>query len=61
MHTFMDSRVKGQYSIKEVVALVKLASQCLQYLPKDRPTIKQVIASLEQVQSNARDAGVSNS
>ncbi|XP_039134279.1 serine/threonine-protein kinase BSK1-2-like [Dioscorea cayenensis subsp. rotundata] len=57
MHTFMDSRVKGQYSIKEVVALVKLASQCLQYLPKDRPTIKQVIASLEQVQSNARDAG----
>ncbi|KAH7669143.1 Non-specific serine/threonine protein kinase protein [Dioscorea alata] len=57
MHTFMDSRVKGQYSINEVVALVKLASQCLQYRAKGRPTIKQVIAILEQVQSNAKDAG----
>ncbi|KAM0942294.1 putative transferase, protein kinase RLK-Pelle-RLCK-XII-1 family [Dioscorea sansibarensis] len=57
MRTFLDSRLKGQYSMEEVVALVKLASQCLQYMPKDRPTIKHVIASLEQVQSNVGDAG----
>ncbi|KAM0942299.1 putative protein kinase RLK-Pelle-RLCK-XII-1 family [Dioscorea sansibarensis] len=50
---FMDSRLKGEYSFEEATALKKLASQCLLNNPKDRPTIKDVNATLAQVQSNA--------
>lgn len=55
--TCMDSRLNGEYSWKDATALKKLASQCLQNNPKDRPTIKDVNAALAQVQSNT---GVSN-
>lgn len=54
----VDSRLNGEYSIEEEIALAGLANQCLRYEPKDRPTIKDVIATLAQVQSNA---AVSNS
>ncbi|KAM0942291.1 putative protein kinase RLK-Pelle-RLCK-XII-1 family [Dioscorea sansibarensis] len=57
IHTFLDSHLKGKYPFKEATALVQLASQCLQYHPKDRPTLTGVIATLEEIQSKA---GVSN-
>ncbi|XP_039135498.1 serine/threonine-protein kinase BSK1-like [Dioscorea cayenensis subsp. rotundata] len=49
----VDSRLNGEYPIEEEIALAGLANQCLRYEPKDRPTIKDVIATLAQVQSNA--------
>ncbi|KAH7669127.1 Non-specific serine/threonine protein kinase protein [Dioscorea alata] len=49
----VDSRLKGEYSIQEKFALVGLANQCLRYEAKDRPTIKDVIATLAQFRSNA--------
>ncbi|KAH7669130.1 Non-specific serine/threonine protein kinase protein [Dioscorea alata] len=53
-----DSRLKGEYSAEDATALLELASQCMRHKPNDRPTIKDVIATLAQVQSNA--AGPSN-
>ncbi|XP_039134505.1 serine/threonine-protein kinase BSK1-like [Dioscorea cayenensis subsp. rotundata] len=55
-----DSRLKGEYSAEDATALLELASQCMRHKPNDRPTIKDVIATLAQVQSNAAgpsDAG----
>ncbi|KAH7669140.1 Non-specific serine/threonine protein kinase protein [Dioscorea alata] len=54
IHTFMDSRLNSEYSLKEATALKELASQCLLNNPKDRPTIKDVNAALAQVQSYSR-------
>ncbi|XP_039136419.1 serine/threonine-protein kinase BSK1-like [Dioscorea cayenensis subsp. rotundata] len=54
----LDSRLNDEYSIEEATVLMKLAYQCLEHSPTDRPTITDVIATLAQVQSNA--AGLSN-
>ncbi|KAH7669132.1 Non-specific serine/threonine protein kinase protein [Dioscorea alata] len=54
IHTFMDSRLNSEYSLKAATALKELASQCLLNNPKDRPTIKDANAALAQVQSNTR-------
>ncbi|KAH7666771.1 Non-specific serine/threonine protein kinase protein [Dioscorea alata] len=49
----LDSRLNLQYSIEEATVLMKLAYQCLEHNPTDRPTIGDVIATLAQVQNNA--------
>ncbi|XP_039136732.1 serine/threonine-protein kinase BSK1-like [Dioscorea cayenensis subsp. rotundata] len=49
----LDSRLNGEYSIEEATVLMKLAYQCLEHNPMDRPTIGDVIATLAQVQNNA--------
>ncbi|KAH7669129.1 Non-specific serine/threonine protein kinase protein [Dioscorea alata] len=53
----MDSRLWGKCSAEGATALVELAHHCLQYKPFDRPSIKDVIATLVQIQ---RNAGVCN-
>ncbi|XP_039134280.1 serine/threonine-protein kinase BSK1-2-like [Dioscorea cayenensis subsp. rotundata] len=53
IHTFLDPHLKGKYPIEEATALVQLASQCLRYEPKARPTIAGVFATLVEVQSKA--------
>ncbi|KAJ0966906.1 hypothetical protein J5N97_023823 [Dioscorea zingiberensis] len=50
---FLDSHLEGKYSTEEATALVDLASRCLQYEPKDRPTIEDVIATLVLVQGKS--------
>ncbi|XP_039134274.1 serine/threonine-protein kinase BSK1-like [Dioscorea cayenensis subsp. rotundata] len=54
----LDSRLWGKCPTEGTTALVNLAYHCLQYKPIDRPSIKDVIAALAQIQSNA---AVSNS
>ncbi|XP_039134492.1 serine/threonine-protein kinase BSK1-like [Dioscorea cayenensis subsp. rotundata] len=49
----LDSRLWGKCSAEGATALVKLAYDCLQYKPIDRPSIKYVIATLAQIQSNS--------
>ncbi|KAH7669142.1 Non-specific serine/threonine protein kinase protein [Dioscorea alata] len=55
----LDPRLKGKCSAEEATALEELAHQCQLYNHTDRPTIKDVIATIAQIQSNA--AGPSNS
>ncbi|RWR92413.1 putative serine/threonine-protein kinase [Cinnamomum micranthum f. kanehirae] len=42
----MDSHLEGNFSTEEATVLVGLASQCLQYEPRDRPNLKNLVATL---------------
>lgn len=55
----MDSHLEGKFSTEEATALVELASQCLQYEPRDRPDTKKVVSILAPLQSKSEVIGVS--
>ncbi|MBA0607691.1 hypothetical protein Godav_019959 [Gossypium davidsonii] len=42
----MDSHLEGKFSMEEATVVVGLASQCLQYEPRDRPSMKDLVATL---------------
>ncbi|XP_074581635.1 serine/threonine-protein kinase BSK1-like isoform X1 [Curcuma longa] len=46
----MDSHLEGNFSTEEATTLVDLASQCLQYEPRDRPDTKKLVTTLELLQ-----------
>lgn len=46
-----DSCLEGQFSIDEGTELVRLASRCLQYEPRERPSPKSVVAALVPLQT----------
>lgn len=41
-----DSCLEGQFSNDDGTELVRLASRCLQYEPRERPNPKSLVASL---------------
>ena len=47
----MDSHLEGKFSTEEATAVVGLASQCLQYEPRERPSTKDLIATLAPLQT----------
>ncbi|KAI7725040.1 hypothetical protein M8C21_001271 [Ambrosia artemisiifolia] len=47
----MESHLEGNFSTDEATILVDLASKCLQYEPKDRPTIKDLVTTLAPLQT----------
>lgn len=42
----MDSHLEGKFSTEEATVVVGLASQCLQYEPRERPSTKDLVATL---------------
>lgn len=48
----MDTRLEGQYSRKGAQAVAELALQCLHTDPKNRPLMKDVLATLESLQAS---------
>ncbi|KAJ8447410.1 hypothetical protein Cgig2_019404 [Carnegiea gigantea] len=42
----MDSHLEGKFSTEEATVVVNLASQCLQYEPRDRPNTKDLVSTL---------------
>ncbi|TVU48486.1 hypothetical protein EJB05_08124 [Eragrostis curvula] len=50
IQVLMDSHLEGNYSTEEATTLVDLASQCLQYEPRDRPNTKKLVSVLEPLQ-----------
>lgn len=46
----MDSRLEGQYSEMGAAKAAALAHQCLSHRPKNRPTMSQVVKTLEPLQ-----------
>ncbi|KAG5563208.1 hypothetical protein RHGRI_005837 [Rhododendron griersonianum] len=46
-----DSCLEGQFSIDEGTDLVRLASRCLQYEPRERPNPKSLVAALVPLQT----------
>ncbi|KAL8158988.1 hypothetical protein V2J09_000525 [Rumex salicifolius] len=50
IQTLMDSCLEGQFSNDEGTELVRLASRCLQYEPRERPYCKSLVTSLIPLQ-----------
>ena len=42
----MDSHLEGNFSMEEATLVVDLASQCLQYEPRERPSTKDLVTTL---------------
>lgn len=47
-----DSCLEGQFSNDEGTELVRLASRCLQYEPRERPNPKSLVSSLTPLQTD---------
>lgn len=47
----MDSHLEGNFSAEEANAVFGLASKCLQYEPRDRPTRKDLVQELAPLQN----------
>ena len=45
-----DSCLEGQFSDNDGTELVRLASRCLQYEPRERPNPKSLVAALTPLQ-----------
>lgn len=49
----MDSHLEGNFSGEEATAVFNLASQCLQYEPRERPSVKDLVTTLALLQNKA--------
>ncbi|KAK7285224.1 hypothetical protein RJT34_19988 [Clitoria ternatea] len=53
----MDSRIEGQYTLHEAMKVAHIAIQCISAEPKVRPSIDEVVRSLEQLQDSKGTSG----
>ena len=51
LKTIMDVRMEGQYSFTAALPLAQIALKCLALDPKSRPSMKEVVEELEQIQA----------
>lgn len=49
----MDSHLEGNFSTEQATVVSDLASQCLQYEPRERPSTKDLVATLAPLQNEA--------
>ncbi|GAB2273921.1 Serine/threonine-protein kinase bsk7 [Dionaea muscipula] len=56
IQTLMDSCLEGQLSSDEGTELVRLASRCLQYEPRERPNPRSLVAALVPLQKETEVA-----
>ena len=50
MLTLMDSHLEGQFTIDDGMEVIRLASRCLQYEPRERPSVRALVAALIPLQ-----------
>ncbi|GLT96876.1 hypothetical protein SLE2022_144690 [Rubroshorea leprosula] len=51
INLLMDSHLEGNFSMEEATVVVGLASQCLQYEPRERPSMKDIVTTLAPLQT----------
>ncbi|XP_015889606.2 probable serine/threonine-protein kinase PIX13 [Ziziphus jujuba] len=51
LKTIMDLRMEGQYSPKAALQAAQLTLKCLEPEPRSRPSMKEVVESLEQIEA----------
>ncbi|MBA0698785.1 hypothetical protein Goari_000475 [Gossypium aridum] len=51
LKSIMDNRLEGKYPSKAAVRIAQLALKCLEPEPKYRPSMKEVVETLEQIES----------
>lgn len=49
-----DSCLEGQFSNEDGTELVRLASRCLQYEPRERPNVKSLVTALASLQKETK-------
>ncbi|KAL9251976.1 Serine/threonine-protein kinase BSK1-like protein [Drosera capensis] len=49
----IDSHLEGKFSAEEATAVVNLASQCLQYEPRERPNTEDLVSSLAPLNTSS--------
>ncbi|KAF7809589.1 putative serine/threonine-protein kinase Cx32, chloroplastic [Senna tora] len=63
LKSMIDDNIKGQYSIKAALEVAQLSLKCIQHEPKDRPSMKDVVEALQDIQAlqhkNSKRIGVS--
>ncbi|CAN6539125.1 unnamed protein product [Malus baccata var. baccata] len=47
----MDSHLEGKFSTEEATVVFDLASRCLQYEPRERPNIKDLVVTVAPLQN----------
>lgn len=47
----MDSHLEGNFSTEEATVVFDLASRCLQYEPRERPNIKDLVVTVAPLQN----------
>ena len=52
INLLMDSHLEGKFSTEEATVVVNLASQCLQYEPRERPNTKDLVSTLAPFNSS---------
>lgn len=52
IQTLTDSCLEGQFTNDDGTELVRLASRCLQYEPRERPNPKSLVAALIPLQKD---------
>lgn len=50
----MDSGLEGHFSKDDGTELVRLASRCLQYEPRERPNVRSLVTALMSLQKDAQ-------
>lgn len=51
LKNIMDIRIEGQYSSKAMLQAAQLTLKCLESDPKSRPSMKEVLEALEQIEA----------
>ena len=51
--SLMDSHLEGNFSNEEATVVFNIASQCLQYEPRERPNVKDLVTTLAPLQNKA--------
>ena len=58
MLSLMDSHLEGQFTTEDGMEVVRLASRCLQYEPRERPSVRALVTALTPLQRK-NEVGVS--
>ncbi|GER29435.1 protein kinase [Striga asiatica] len=51
LRSVMDSRLEGRYPLRSASQIAQLALSCLQYDPKGRPSMEEIVEVLERIDS----------
>ncbi|KAL5752331.1 hypothetical protein ACOSQ2_022838 [Xanthoceras sorbifolium] len=51
LKTIMDVRMEGQYTSKAALQAAQLTLKCLELDPKNRPSMREVLEALEQIEA----------
>lgn len=52
LKSIMDSRLEGKYPSKAAFRIAQLALNCIETEPKNRPSMKEVVETLERIEAS---------